>query len=274
MDSRFVKVNGILTHYLEGGSTTAPTLVLIHDGAYGAEPRTTWGPLLEQLAGRYHVYAPDLLGFGQTQKVYDFDKDARMARVEHVAQFLDTLNIPEASFMGNSMGGTAVLLAAAFRKWPIRNAISVAGTGGPHMLAERYASMQDYEPSEQAMRGIVELFMHRRDELFEQTVRARDESSMIPGHWESMSAPRLRNPAAPRSDRQWLEDYLAALQTLETPVLLIAGADDWLLESGWQNAMMARMPNARAHVVDHAKHQPHMDNPDEVFKVVARFLDE
>ena len=68
--SRYVNVDGVKTHYLEGGD--GPTVVLWHSGEFGGAAELSWEFLMPVLAKHFHVVAPDWLGFGRTDKVYDF----------------------------------------------------------------------------------------------------------------------------------------------------------------------------------------------------------
>ncbi len=81
------------THYLEGGISGADKIVLIHDGAFGADCWITWSSLMPRLAGRFHVFAPDLLGFGGTHKIYDFGRGARSQKIDHLAAWMKALDI-------------------------------------------------------------------------------------------------------------------------------------------------------------------------------------
>jgi pimeloyl-ACP methyl ester carboxylesterase len=63
-------VGDIQTHYLEAGE--GPHLVLLHGGEYGASAETTWKFSIGPLAEKFHVVAPDMLGYGLTDKIYSF----------------------------------------------------------------------------------------------------------------------------------------------------------------------------------------------------------
>src|SRR5438105_2713017 len=71
---RTIVVGNIKTHFLEAGS--GPDLVLLHGGEYGASAEITWRYNIEALAQRFHVVAPDVLGWGQTDKLYSFSDPA------------------------------------------------------------------------------------------------------------------------------------------------------------------------------------------------------
>ncbi|HXF75981.1 MAG TPA: alpha/beta hydrolase, partial [Methylomirabilota bacterium] len=87
---RTICVGDIRTHFLEAGS--GPDLILLHGGEYGASAEITWRYNIEALAQRFHIVAPDLLGWGQTDKIYSFSDPAGF-RIKHLQRFLEALGI-------------------------------------------------------------------------------------------------------------------------------------------------------------------------------------
>ena len=86
--------------------------MLLHSGEFGASAELTWERNLGALAEHFRVVAPDWLGFGETDKLYDFvSRSDRMVR--HLSAFLQVLAIDEAHFAGASMGGTRLIREAA-----------------------------------------------------------------------------------------------------------------------------------------------------------------
>jgi pimeloyl-ACP methyl ester carboxylesterase len=71
----FADVNGVRLHYLVAG--IGDPIVLLHGFA---ETSHMWLPLIEKLAGKYTVIAPDLRGFGQSAAPSDGYTKAAMAQ--------------------------------------------------------------------------------------------------------------------------------------------------------------------------------------------------
>ena len=92
---RTIVVGDIKTHFLEAGS--GPDLILLHGGEYGASAEITWRFNFEGLSRRFHVVAPDILGWGQTDKLYSFSDPAGL-RIKHMQRFLEALGIGRARF--------------------------------------------------------------------------------------------------------------------------------------------------------------------------------
>lgn len=60
---RTVDVNGLSVFYREAGPQDAPTILLLH--GFPSSSRM-WQPLLDRLADRFHLLAPDYPGFGHS----------------------------------------------------------------------------------------------------------------------------------------------------------------------------------------------------------------
>jgi pimeloyl-ACP methyl ester carboxylesterase len=93
-----VQVFGQKIHYLEAGS--GPTVILLH--GLGGDA-SNWAATVPALAKSFHVFVPDQIGFGAS------DKPLANYRVGMLVDFLDgfckKLAITKATVVGNSLGG-------------------------------------------------------------------------------------------------------------------------------------------------------------------------
>lgn len=95
-----VNVNGITTHYLEGGK--GDPLVLVH--GFGAD-KDNWTRVAKYLTPHVHVVALDLPGFGDSDKRFDLDYSIP-AQAGRLHDFVSALNLGAIHLAGNSMGGS------------------------------------------------------------------------------------------------------------------------------------------------------------------------
>jgi pimeloyl-ACP methyl ester carboxylesterase len=108
INSDSIVLDGQALHYVEGGAG-AP-VVLVH--GLGGSAELDWSELLPQLVhAGYHVYAMDLLGFGDSAKPSDRSYSiAEQARL--VVKFLDAMHLDRVALAGESMGGWIASMVA------------------------------------------------------------------------------------------------------------------------------------------------------------------
>jgi pimeloyl-ACP methyl ester carboxylesterase len=110
VQSRDVRVQGMRIHYLAEGPPNGSAVVLVHGLGGRAEDWRNLAPFLAN-AG-FHVYMPDLPGYGRSQKPAAFSYSVR-DEAAIVVGFLDALGLKQVDLGGWSMGGWIVELIAA-----------------------------------------------------------------------------------------------------------------------------------------------------------------
>lgn len=103
------------------------------------------------------------------------------------------------------------------------------------------------------------------------TIEQRYRNSLLPGHFEAMQAPGLKNPATTRTAPP--DPFLDQLAAVRTPMLLVEGRRDQLLETGWSKELATRAPAATAVETDYA-HEPNIDAPAVLAELILPFLRE
>jgi pimeloyl-ACP methyl ester carboxylesterase len=268
LQRKIVVVDGLITSYLEAGE--GDPVVLLHGGEFGAGAEVGWERNIAALAAHHRVLAPDMLGFGQSAKVIDFN-DGRGMRIRHIARFCEVLRIESAHFVGNSMGAINLLVDATSESplLPARSLVTICG-GGEIQRNEYSAALYDYDATIAGMRRIVEaLFYDPSYPADEAYVRRRYESSITPGAWESLAAARFRRPgleppALPSSKRSY--------ERITVPALVVEGECDKLLPAGWAAEIAAQIPGGRSVVVQKSGHCPQIEQPSVVNHVLVDFL--
>src|SRR6201995_5688151 len=246
IQSRTGVIDGLATHYLEAGD--GDPVILLHGGEFGVCAEIGWEATIPALAERYRVLAPDMLGFGQSAKVIDFN-DGRGMRIRHIARFCAELGVGSAHFVGNSMGAINLLVDATSDSpvLPMRSLVAICG-GGEIQRNQHMEALYDYDATLPAMRRIVEALFHdpkySADEAY---VARRYESSIAPGAWETLAAARFRRPGF---DPPTLPSSTRAYQRISFPVLVVEGAGDKLLPAGWAAEIAAKISGGRSVVID------------------------
>jgi 2-hydroxymuconate-semialdehyde hydrolase len=263
-----IVIDGLSSSYLEAGH--GDPVILLHGGEFGVSAEIGWERTIPALAAKYRVLAPDMLGFGRSAKVLDFN-DGRGMRIRHIARFCESLDVDSAHFVGNSMGAINLLVDATSDSpvLPMRSLVAICG-GGEIQRNQHMEALYDYDASVPAMRRIVEALFH--DPAYpadDDYVQRRYQSSIAPGAWETLAAARFRRPGAapppsPSSTR--------AYQRVRVPALVVEGACDKLLPPGWAKEIADQIPLGRSAVVDAAGHCPQIEQASMVNELLLEFL--
>ena len=269
-ERRTIEVDGLVTSYLEAGQ--GDPVVLLHGGEFGASAELGWEHNIGALAEQYRVLAPDMLGFGQSAKVVDFN-DGRGMRIRHVARFCAEVGVESAHFIGNSMGAINLLVDATAESptLPMRTMVAICG-GGDIQRNSYVTALYEYDATFEGMRRIVEaLFYDPCYPADEDYVRRRYESSIAPGAWEALAAARFRRPGLPPPPSP---SSARAYDRINVPVLVVEGGGDKLLPAGWSAQIAEKIAEGRSAVIERAGHCPQIEQPDAVNSLLLEFCAE
>jgi pimeloyl-ACP methyl ester carboxylesterase len=270
MKSRFVDVDGIRTHYLEAGD--GPIVVLLHGGEFGGSAELSWEYNIPALSDHFRVIAPDLLGYGETDKIRDFgSQGARMLR--HITRFLQVMAIDKADFIGNSVSGRFLCRIASSSPvvWPIRRMITVSG-GGFEPDNEERRVLQNYDATPDSMRAILRILFHDQrwanDDAY---VARRHRLSLVPGAWEVAAASRFKSPAVPKRPLFGRPDR-TEYEKITVPTLFCGGDHDPLLVDRFWLEVSQRTPGSEYAVFENCGHCPNIEQSAKFNEVALRFL--
>ncbi len=275
-EGKFIAVDGMRTHYFEAGAEhrgKRPSVLLLHSAEYGGAAEFSWEFNLDALGRRYHVLAPDHLGFGLTDKVFDFNGQFDR-RITHIRRFLEVMGVSPVHVMGSSMSGGMSLTVAARSQpdWPMASLVVCSG-GGDAPDNEARKIINTYDGTREHMRRILQvMFVDPKWSNDEAYLDRRWEMAQVPGAWEATSAARFKAPfreAASRRERDSI-DYRA----IRVPALVMAGRQDPLREPGYTDAFVPLMPKASLHVFERAGHMGNIECAGEFNERVLAFLDQ
>jgi pimeloyl-ACP methyl ester carboxylesterase len=265
-----VLVDGLVTGYLEAGQ--GDPVILLHGGEFGVNAEIAWENNIDALARGHRILALEMLGFGESAKVIDFN-DGRGMRIRHIARFCEAAGVDSAHFVGNSMGAVNLFVDATSESpvLPARSLVMICG-GGEIQRNEYSAALYDYDATVDGMRRIVEaLFYDPAYVADESYVRRRYDSSIAPGAWEALAGARFRRPGL---EPPPLPSSVRAYERIAVPTLLIEGGGDKLLPRGWAAEIAGQIASARSVVIPDAGHCPQIEQPAAVNDLLLAFLAE
>jgi pimeloyl-ACP methyl ester carboxylesterase len=258
-----VTANTIRTNYIEVGDPTHPPLILIHGSGPGVTAFANWNGVIPTLAEHFHIFAPDMVGFGYTDCPESLTEINLDIWVSHIAGFMDALGIASARFIGNSFGGALTVALAARHPEKVDKIVLMGAAGLPFPISDGLAKVWGYQPSAQAMRDLMETFAFNPALVTEAIVESRYQASIRPGAQEAF-ARLFPEPRQARLDALCTpEDQLRALSQ---PTLILHGREDVIVPLSVSQRFNALIPDSELHVFGHCGHWTQIEKK-------ARFLD-
>ena len=270
-----VTVDGHDIRYVRAGE--GPPLVLLHGGIIDAGP-VSWGEVIDPLSERFTVYAPDLLGYGDSDVPdveYTIDRHVRT-----MAGFCNELDIEALSVCGLSLGGAVALglaldtdvevqrlvltscfglgtelprgtLSWVLSRLPVLNRIAVA-------LFRRSRGF-----TKASLGGIV----HDTDTLSEECVDAVWQYARKPN-----ACVAFRNFRTHEMTRAgYVTNFTPRLDALDVPTLFVHGRHDEVVPVELAEQAASRAPDARLEVLADCAHWPPREAPDRMVELLTEF---
>jgi pimeloyl-ACP methyl ester carboxylesterase len=257
-EQKTATVFGRSIRYYEAG--TGPTVIFLH--GLGADS-SSWAANLRPTAGKFHNLALDQIGFGESDKPFLEYKIETF--VEFLAAFMDELNIPKATLVGNSLGGwIAADFAARFPdrvdRLVLVDAAGLAPAGPP-----RTGPVDLNVTSISSARRILGLVFYNRQMITDDAVRTVFEK-----HLRNNDGYTIQRVLANAFAFPQFED--AKVGSIKARTLVVWGREDALipLESGERYAKA--IPGAKLVVFDECGHVPQLEKADEFNKALLEFL--
>jgi pimeloyl-ACP methyl ester carboxylesterase len=261
-----VDAGGVKTNYLEAGS--GPDVVLIHGSGPGVTAYANWRLVIPALAERFHVIAPDMAGFGFSERPADA-KYGLQLWADQVIGLMDALGIRTASMVGNSFGGAIAMRAATQHPGRVDKLVLMGSMGVDFPITEGLERVWGYEPSFENMRGVLDVFAHNRELVPDELAEVRFRASTQPGFQESFAAmfpaPRQRWVEAMRTP----DDEIAKLPH---KTLIVHGREDEVIPVQSSFDLFKLIDNADLHVFGNCGHWSQIERSADFNKLVADFI--
>ena len=249
-----------------------PSVLLLHSAEFGGAAELSWEFNMDVLAAHYHVIAPDHLGFGRTDKIFDFNGQFNR-RIEHIRRFIEVMCLGPVHVMGSSMSGGLCLTVAARQDpdWPLRSVTCCSG-GGDAPNNEARKTLNTYDGTREHLRKIIEvMFVDQSWAKNEAYLDRRLELANLPGAWEATAAARFKAPFRDGSGDRRERDSIDYAQ-IKVPTLVFAGRHDTLREPGYTDGFVPNIPDCELHVFENAGHMGNIECADEFNTRVLKFL--
>lgn len=245
-------------------------VVLIHGSGPGVSAFANWRLAIPVLAQRFRVIAPDIVGFGFTDRPagirYTLD-----TWVDHAIGVLDALQLQTVDLVGNSFGGALSLAVAIRHPQRVRRLVLMGSAGASFPLTPALDQAWGYQPSITNMRRLLDTFAYDRSLVSDELAELRYHAGMRPGVQEAYAA------MFPAPRQRWI-DALAApeadVRALPHQTLILHGREDQVLPISSSQKLFEMIPNAQMHAFGKCGHWTQIEHSARFNKLVADFLSE
>ena len=284
--SGYATANGIRIHYLREGA--GPTLVLLHGWP---EFCRTWRRLMPLLRENFDLVAPDLRGFGDTEKPHAGPTDQVTADVlaEDLAALLDALSLDRpVGLVSHDIGAYAAQSFA--RRWPERVAglfffnCPYPGIGPrwaePEHLKEIWYQSFHLLPwaadlvgsSPEACGLYIGHFLRHWSadpQAFDEDREAWIDNFLKPGNLQGGFNWYI---GARRSRLAVMRGEAPDLPPIATPTRVLWGGRDPVLKAEWMDRLPEFFSDLEASVADEAGHFVQMEQPELAAAAIRAFF--
>ena len=263
----YIDAGGYRTHYHESGD--GDTLLFVHGSGPGVTAWANWRLAMPVFARNFHVLAPDVLGFGYSDRPagITYGKDVWVA---HLIAFLEAKGVRTAHIVGNSMGGGFAIALAVRRPDLVDRLVLMGSSGLPFPITPGLEAVWGYEPGRESMRTLIaEYFAYDRSIATDNLVELRYAASIQPGFQESY---RRMFPPPRQTGVDDLATPVDDIRRITAPMLLIHGREDRVIPPAVSYELLGLLPNAQLHVFGHCGHWTQIERMTEFNALVDAFL--
>ena len=249
--------------YVEEGE--GPAVVLLHGFPTNAD---LWRNLAPLLAPRFRVVAPDLLGYGGSEKPEDADLSIS-AQARHVRDLLERLGVREFAAVGHGAGGGIAQLLAVdggVRTLVLLDTVAFDGWAPPGVVPDLTDDGPVADPG-MAERAVREAF----------TRGMGHPERLLPGDMELFTEPWREDPAALLRAARALEGPALSgvpprIAEQAIPVLVLWGEEDPWLPPSLAERLQDEIGEAAVALLPGCSHFVLEDAPETVAPIVFQFL--
>lgn len=255
----FCQVKGKRIFYESGGS--GPPIVMVHGAG---QDTTSWRYNFQAFAQSHRVIAVDLPGHGKSEMVLP-PIDSTECFASYLWDFIEELHLKRPILMGHSMGAGICLTVALEHGRKLAGVVAVDG-------ADKVVGVFGGDIHQSYVNAPMELMLEMSMEGFRALCSKSTPSSRV----EEIAQDLLRiYPPVTAADTKAFNsfDISDRSRAISAPVLLISGADDFLVTPQMVSETAGRLGGgSKVIFLDGVGHFPHTEAPDRFNREAEEFL--
>lgn len=260
---------GYATNYHDVGS--GDPVLMLHGSGAGVTGWANWRGVMPGLSEQFRVIVPDLVGFGATETLEEFEFKIFETWRQQVIALLDGLGIDKVNIVGNSFGGGLALDLAIHHADRVGRFILMGAGGVDFEVGPELSKLWGYEPSIKAMKEILQVMAYDQSIATDELAELRYRATMRPGAMEAFQ--RVFPPPFQRhiSAQTASEDDM---RQIPHEVLILHGRDDRVVPFHVSARMFELIPKSQLHGFGECGHWTQIEHSRRFQMLVADFLAE
>ena len=264
-----VEANGIRTNYLESGSADADeTVVLVHGSGPGVTSYANWRLVLPELGKEFHCVAPDMVGFGYSERPAGVEYSVQ-TWADQTVGVMDALGIQKAHLIGNSFGGAIALRIATQHPERVDKLVLMGSMGVPFEITEGLDAVWGFDGTLEDMRRVMGFFAYNKELTTDELAEVRFEGATQPGFQESFSA------MFPAPRQRWVDAMQSSeeeIRELPHRTLVLHGREDAVIPLETSIKLEQLIDNADLGVFSHCGHWSMIERTTDFNRLVRDFF--
>ena len=263
IDQRVV-ANGIGTNYLRAG--TGSPVVLVHGSGPGVSAYANWRLTIPDLATEHCVLAPDMAGFGFSDRPGGYDMELWLRQL---IGLFDALGLEKASLVGNSFGGGLSLAFASRYPERVDRLVLMGSVGISFPITDGLDKVWGYQPSIENMRAILDLFAFNRELVNDDLAELRYRASIEPGFQESFGS------MFPEPRQRWVDAMATsedAIRRLPHETLIVHGREDRIIPVENAFRLLNLVDRSQVHIFGRCGHWTQIEHATAFNQLLLNFL--
>lgn len=260
---------GYRTNVHDDGEGSVPVM-MIHGSGPGVTAWANWRLVIPELAKNRRVVAPDMLGFGYTERPEDNTYN-RERWVAHAIGVMDALDLQQVDLVGNSFGGGLALALAIEYPERVRRLVLMGSVGVSFPITEGLDDVWGYQPSLENMRRLMDVFAFNKGLLTDELAEMRYQASIRPGFQESFAA------MFPAPRQRWVDNLASEekdIRALPHETLILHGREDEVIPLNASLELAELIDRAQLHVFGRCGHWTQIEHASRFARLVNDFLTE
>lgn len=272
--SNFRVIDGIRIHYQEHTADRDSEVVIMLHGFCSSN--YTWKDCFEYFSeAGYRVIAPDLKGFGFSEKPLDKKYNIK-DQVNIIMRLMDSLGIKQATLVGNSYGGAISMACALAQPERVKQLILIAAAHNNEVITHRLFRGGQWLVNNNGIDVVAPFILGSPNVLrYYMNKMFYDKSVLTEERYNAYLRPlRTANcqMAAITTIKQWDLSWLGnEMSSIKAPTLLIWGEQDWAVPVEWGAEIHLSIKHSQFVVIPECGHLPQEELPIETSKLILDF---